>query len=340
MAEIGNDKPTLVDVATRTDPDGSIPQIMEVLAKMNAPVGDGMAVECNNGASNKTTIRTGLPTPTYRRYNMGVPSTKTTTAAVEDTTGMLADYGIVDKELADMNSNAAAYRLSENMGKLEGFANKVASDLFYGSTDVTPEGFMGLAPRFNDSSVASGDQLVDGGGTGSDNTSIWFVTWSPRSCHWIYPKGSTAGFQHKDLGEDTHSFADGTMMQVYRDYYKWDVGLTVRDWRGIARIPNIDVSELTKDASAGADLLDLMVEAQYRLNNSLCSDGQTFIYANRTICSFLHRQAMNRSNVQLTFDDAVGSSSMAKKKKDLYFGDMPIHQADALVNTEAAVTFA
>jgi hypothetical protein len=163
------------------------------------------------------------------------------------------------------------------------------------------------------------------------------VTWGERSTHLIYPKGSMAGLHHKDLGEHTQTEADGSEWQIYRDYFKWDIGLTVRDWRGNARVANIDVSNLTKDAASGADLIDLMVEASYRLNAGLVNEGKTCIYANRTICSFLHRQAINHANVNLSFDDVIGPNEKVTKR-ELTFNGMPVRRVDALTGTEAQVT--
>ncbi len=345
MPELGTDRPSLVDIVSRfgNGDDDFRNDIVEVLAQSTPLVEDGMAVECNNGTKHATTVRTGLPEPTLRRYNQRVTPTKSETAMVEDVTAMMESYGEVDVSLANLNNNSAQWRLTENEAFIQGFGHKVENLTFYGSTDASPESFMGLAPRFNDSTVASGDQIVNGGGVGSDNTSIWFVTWSPRVCHWIYPKGSVAGLQFKDLGEQTSETSSG-LMQVYRDHYKWDIGLTVRDWRGIARVANIDVSNLTKDASgSSADIIDLMMDAETRLHRSATDGGMTCIYVNRTVMSYLKRQALNRSNTYLYFADLLGQNSDGGRpvamRKQLYFGENPVKQADALLSTEAAITF-
>jgi hypothetical protein len=108
--------------------------------------------------------------------------------------------------------------------------------------------------------AANGDNIIDGGGSGSDNASIWLICWSPQTLHGIIPKGSRAGIQQRDLGEVTIEDADGSngRMQAFRTHYRWDVGLTVRDWRYAVRIANIDRSGLLITAATGADLNDLM----------------------------------------------------------------------------------
>ena len=148
--------------------------------------------------------------------------------------------------------------------------------------------------------------------------------------HLLYPKGSVAGFKHQNLGEDTVSDGNGGEFQAYRDHFKWDIGLSVRDWRANARIANIDVTALTKDGATGADLIELMVDAYYLIDNSMQADGRTVIYCNRTIQTFLHKQAMNAKNVNLTIGEYAG-------KKIPEFLGMPIKRCDALLNTEARV---
>lgn len=322
--------PTLIDKFSRQDSQQRIMKIVELLAKQNDILLDAEYQECNDGTKHKTTMRSGIPEPTFRLYNAGVQPSKTTTIPVNDTTGMMEDFGMVDKALADLSGNAAAFRTSENMGKLQGFNNKAARYMFYGNTATEPEAFLGLAPRYNSLSAESGANIVDAGGLGSTNTSIWFVTWGELTTHLLYPKGSVAGFDHRDLGEDTHTFSDGKLMQVYRDQYKWDLGMSVRDWRANARVANIDVTTLTKDASAGADLIEKMVRATYKIDNPMQGEGRMAIYCNREIQTYLHLQAMNAKNVNLTLEEYNG------KKVPAFLG-IPIRRVDALLNTEARV---
>lgn len=322
--------PTLIDKFSREDSSKKIMKIVELMAKQNDILMDAEYQECNDGSKHKTTMRSGIPEPTWRMFNKGVQPSKSTTVPVLDTTGMMEDYGLVDKALADLSGNADAFRVSENMAKLQGFNNKAARYMFYGNTQAEPEAFLGLAPRYNDKSAESGANIVDAGGTGSTNTSIWFVTWGEMTTHLLYPKGSVAGFQHRFLGEDTVSDGGTGQFQAYRDHFKWDIGMSVRDWRANARIANIDVSALTADGATGAKLIDLMIEAYYKLENPMQGEGRTVIYANRTIQTFLHKQAMNSKNVNLTIGEYAG-------KKIPEFLGIPIKRVDALLNTEARV---
>tara|TARA_R100000541_G_scaffold18999_1_gene28936 strand:+ start:3343 stop:4335 length:993 start_codon:yes stop_codon:yes gene_type:complete len=330
MAVLSTTNPTLADVAKRYDADGKIDTIVELLAETNEVLEDMTFLEGNLPTGHKTTVRSGLPSSTWRKLNYGVQPSKSTTVQITDTTGMLEAYAEVDKALADLNGNTASFRLSEDRAFLEAMNQQMANTLFYGDTGTDPEKFMGLAARYNSTSAESGDNIIVGGGSGADNTSIWLVCWGPNTCHGIYPKGSQAGLKHHDLGEVTLEDAANGKYQGYRTHYKWDIGMSVRDWRYIVRIPNIDVSNLTKDASgSSAALVDLMVQAVEKLPN--LNLGRCVFYGNRTISSILRRQITNTSNVRLTMDEVAGKRVMA-------FDGIPFRRNDAILNDETLVS--
>lgn len=336
MPELGNEWPTLIDLNSRLDQYGSVAPIMELLARQNPIITDAIYMPCNNGTKHRTVVRTGIPEPIYRRFNRGVPNVKTQTIPMEESTAMLEAYGEVDKELVDISGNAPAFRASESRGIIQGFNNKVSRAIFYENTAITPEGFTGVAPRYSDPNAKSASQVVNAGGTGSDNTSIWFITWGDASTHLLHPANMPVGLDHKDLGEVTAQDPEGAKFQAYRDWYRWHIGLSVKDWEGNARIANIDISALTKDGSTGADLIDLMIEASTRLNRGLVNEGKTIIYGNRTVMSFLRRQARNAKNVQLSYQQVLGWDG--KERQELFFDGFPVHQTDELLNTEQALT--
>jgi hypothetical protein len=139
MATLSVANPTLLDLAKITDPDGSIATVIEILNQTNEILDDMSWVEGNLPTGHRTTIRTGLPDPTWRKMYGGVQPNKGRTAQITDNTGMLEAYAEVDKALADLNGNTSAFRLSEDRAHLEGMNQRMASTLFYGSEIVTPE---------------------------------------------------------------------------------------------------------------------------------------------------------------------------------------------------------
>ena len=199
MAVLATTNPTLADVAAMLDPNGEIATIVEILKTSSNDVLSSLTFqEGNLPTGHQSSIRTGIPTPTWRKLYGGVQPTAGSVAKVVDSIGMLEDYAEVDKALADLNGNTAAFRLQEDTAHLQGMNDTMASTLFYGNEGITPEAFTGLSPRFNSLGAANGLNIIDAGGTGSDNTSIWLVSWSDDTIAGIYPKGSKAGIVHEE----------------------------------------------------------------------------------------------------------------------------------------------
>jgi hypothetical protein len=331
MSTLSVQNPTLLDVTKRLNPEGKIDMIGEILNETNEILEDMTWVEGNLVTGNRSTIRTGLPEPTWRKMYQGVQPTKSTTAQITDDCGMLEAYAEVDKALADLNGNTAAFRVSEDRAHLEGMSQAMAQTLFFGDSSLDPEKFTGLAPRFNDLTAESADNIILGSSASgqTDNTSIWLVVWGPNTVHGIYPKSSVGGIQHTDKGQVTLENVDGNggRMEAYRTHYRWDCGLTVRDWRYVVRIANIDKSTLTKNASAGDDLIDLMTQAIELLPST--GAGRPVFYCNRTIKSYLRRQLVNKvAGSTLTMDEVAG-------KKVMTFDGIPVRRSDALAADEA-----
>ena len=333
MATLAVTHPTLADVAKATDPDGKIATIVEILNETNEILEDMVWVEGNLPTGHRTTIRAGLPAPTWRKLYGGVQPTKATNVQVTDTTGMLEAYAEIDKALADLNGNSAAFRMTEDKAHIEGMSQEFAATLMYGNEGTAPEEFTGFAPRFNDNSgPANADNIILGGGSGADNNSIWLISWGANTVHGIYPKGSKAGLQFNDKGQVTIEDSDGSnggRYEAYRSHYRWDVGLSVRDWRYVVRICNIDQSLLTANKSTGADVTDLMAQAIELLPNQ--SSGRPAFYMNRGLRSVLRRQIANTTNVNLTMDQVGGKHVMS-------FDGIPVRRCDMLTSTEATIS--
>lgn len=328
MATLNTTNPTLADLAKRTDPDGKIAKIIEILMGTNELLEDIPWIEANDGTGHKTTIRSGLPQGTWRKLNYGVQPEKSTTVQVRDGTGMLETYAEVDESLLNLSKDKEGFMLSEHKAFLEGMNQNMATQIIYGDASTNPEKITGLAPRFNSKSAENGQNILDAGGTGSNNTSVWLVCWDESTAHGIYPSGSVGGVNVGATKQETLRDASGGMYEGRRTHYKWDAGVTIRDWRYVVRVANIDVTALTKNASAGADLIDLIVQAIEQLPNQRM--GRIAIYCNRTIRSFLRRQIANKTNVWLSMNEVAG-------KKVLSFDDVPVRRVDAILNTEARV---
>jgi hypothetical protein len=326
MAVIGDTVATLGDIGKRLDANGKIDKIIEMLSMTNEILDDMMFMEGNLPTGHKTTIRTGLPSSAWRLLNYGVPQSKSRTQQITDTCGMLESYAEVDKALADLNGNTAAFRTSEDHAFVQSMNQEMARTLFYGDTGKNPERFLGLAPRYstlNKSKAPAAENVIDAGGTGNGLTSVWLSSWGAQTAFGIYPKGSKAGLQHTDLGEVTLQDANGGQYQGYRTHYKWDIGLVVRDWRYIVRIANINLATITNE-----NLIKFMIMAVERLPDEKL--GRPVFYMNRQARTHLRLARLGLSNVRLTFDNVEGKKVMA-------FDEIPVRRSDAISLTETAV---
>ena len=330
MATIGNGNLTLADWAKRVDPKGQIDVIVEMLSEQNEIIDDMVVIEGNLPTGHRSSVRTGLPTVAFRKMNAGVIPSKSRTVQVDNTAGTLEGFSTVDRRIADLGGQRAAFRMTEDTAFMESMNQTFADTLFFGDTDIDPEKFLGFAPRFNSLSDENADNIIDAGGTGSDNTSIWLIIWSDSKVHGFFPNGSKAGMSFEDMGEDIATDSAGGEFVILRSHYMWDFGLNVKDWRFVVRIANIDVSDLNKGATgSSADIIDLMTQA-LEIPPSL-QGGRPVFYVNRTIRSVLRRQISNKATVNLLMDTAGAKHVMS-------FDSVPVRRVDQLLNTEAQIT--
>lgn len=324
---------TLADWAKRLDPDGKVPVIVELLAQTNEILLDMRWIEGNLPTGHRTTVRTGLPTVAWRLLNQGVTPSKSTTAQIDEQAGILEAWSEVDVDLAKLNGNVQAFRLSEARAFIEAMNQEMASTLFYGNGGLAPEEFTGLAPRYSSLTATNGSNVISGSGAGSDNTSIWLVVWGDQTCMGIFPKGSQAGLQHDDYGEVTVELTAGiagSRMRAYQERWQWKAGIALKDWRYAVRIANIDVSNLVAKSSA-ADLIELMIKAIHRIPT--LGLGKPAFYMNRTVFQMLDIQRR---------DDVITGGGLTYENVDGMmrptFRGIPIAKCDALLETEATVS--
>jgi hypothetical protein len=341
---------TLLDWAKRTDPDGSAPIIANLLSQTNEILTDATYVQGNLPTGHRVTISTGLPTVYYRALNEGIPTSKATTAQVDEACAILEARSEVDIDLAALNGNSAEFRLGEARMFIEAMNQKMASALFYGNPATDPKEFLGLAPRYSDPSAGNGQNILLGGGATADKqTSIYLVCWSDQTCFCPFPKGSNAGLLQEDLGRQTSYDAGGTgkRMEVMAERFQWKSGLVVKDWRYAVRIANIG-TDAVNDANAITDLggtmapnetsynniLHLMMKAIARLPNP--NMGRCAFYLNRTVFAGLMRTALEKSTSVLNIESAA--TQFGKPGAMLSFMGIPIRQCDAITNTEEVIS--
>ena len=338
MATLSNTALTLIDWAKRRDPDGSVPVIAELLSQTNEVLEDMLIKEGNIPTGERVVIRTGLPSVYYRMLNQGIPSSKSTTATIDEATAMLEARCETDVDLASLNNDKAELLLSEDRAFLEAMNQEQCSALFYGNPQTDPKKYLGLAARYSDLSAGNATNIIDAGGTGSDLASVYLVCWGSDTAYGIFPKGSNAGLETKDLGEVTVYDGDNRM-QAYARIHKWKHGLVVKDWRYVVRIANIDISDLqgvtgTQATSSTTQLTRLMNTALYKLPNP--NMGKCAFYMNRSVHAGLANLALEKSNNVLAIES--GLNQFGQPTNWTSFQGLPLRNVDALNVSETRVT--
>ena len=349
MAILATEHPTLKEWADSIGPNGSPAVIVNTLEKKMPMLQDAPFLESNLPTGHETTILSGLPEPTWRRLYEGIQPTKSQKVKVTDTIGNLEDTSEVDADLADLNGNTDQYRLNEAKPHFTGMAHTLGETFFYGDTDVNPERFMGLVPRYSilsDDEDNIGYNIIDAGGTGGDNTSIWFVNYSDQTTHMIYPKGqskrktgkegeSYVGITHRDMspnGSVELTAEDGGKYLGYQDWFKAKMGLVVRDWRYNVRIANIDksvIANMGNENYTGPDLINEMIRAYNRIEDM--DTGKNCIYVNRDVLTAIDLNIANKKTV------AAFNWGEIEGKRVRMFREIPVKLCDAILNTEERV---
>ena len=341
MATIGSRFPQLVDMY-KGSAEGTV---VELLMQNNAILDDAIATQCNMDAVHRHSIRTGYPTVSWGRLYKGVAASKATMQQVDDTTGFLEARSEIDTRLLKLASDPAKARLVDSAPYLEAMNLEMASGMFYHDTATTPEKFKGLAARFNaynSNMVDPGrpniaNQVIHGGGSGSDNTSIWFVTWADHATSLLYPKNTKAGISVMDKGEEPVKDADGNTYYAKVTAFEWHMGAFVKDYRYSARIANIDVSDMM---AGSVDLWALLRKAYYRLFMVYgvgALGGKTAIYMNRQVLEVLDAQSSDRALLAANPNNTGLKQENVEGRVITTYRGIPIRMVDALLNTEALV---
>ncbi len=343
MATIGNTFRGIIDHYKSVDRNGRVIPVIEALHQLNPLMQDAYVQEANNGTSHISNIRTGLGDVAWGKLYQGILQSKSTTTPVTDTTGFVERLSSLDTRYLDLIRDPASERAMEANAALEAISQDVQSNFFYSNSETTPERFKGLAQRYGAISGGGKEaaQIVNGGGVGSDNTSVWFVGWGPQATSLIYPEGMSAGIVRQDKGEQ-RVYDDNNMPYfVKEEYFAQHVGVRVGDWRFNARIANIDVSNLL---AGTVDIYALFRQAYYKLQerrNTRMQNGgalqggvKPVIYANRDVLQALDAQATNDGSsdnfVRMTPDEIAGKEVMT-------YRGIPIRETDALINAESLV---
>ena len=352
MAMFANQTPNLYDWSQMVDPSGKITYIVNLMAQCNNIVEDAIAKPGNQPMGHEVSLLTGLPQPSWKQNNVGIAATKPLFGKEKFGIGILRDYGMVDKDEAELNGEVANFRLQQAKPHMQGMAQKVASSIFYANELTVPSSTTGLTLYYNSlqtsiSSTAS--NVSNAGGTGSSNASLWLLGWSDEggTCL-LFPKGSAAGLVHEDKGDIVPLYdVNGLRYEGYTDVFTWKLGVGIENWQFNARICNIDTTTAAGGilSTTPPDLFALMSAAVnfmphttprgsgiVKTDDPNGNIGHKFSwYLNRTLKTALEIQAIRNKNT------LVGPTEYHGEPVVQWRG-IPVRLNDQMINNETVVS--
>ncbi|UOF77191.1 major capsid protein [Caudoviricetes sp.] len=324
--------------------------VVELLSVYNPVIADMLWNEAMYENQHKVWLRDSLPSVEFGTFNEGTTSSKATQKEMVETMGFIEGLSEVDERHMMIGGKEAKIRWDQDKAFVEAISQKFATSIFYGDIDTDPNGFKGLSNRYNSLSGNIGKQVINGGGSGNDNTSIHIVTWGDDSTYGIYPKGVKSGIQieNKNKGESyAKTLSNGKTLFVKGTKFTFHCGLAIADYRNNVRIANIDVSDLA--GGSPPDLIKLLNAGIRRIpippsgfvpvtevgsgiaQVTPVSGRKTAIYCSRLVYGYLEDQANAKTINGLTMGQAFGTDYPK-------FRGIPIRPCDAILNTESAVS--
>lgn len=306
-------------------------------------------IESSEMGGHEFVFRTSIPAGSWRQINQGVPYSKSTTAKARIGVGSLEDFSQVDMLLAEDSGDAAGFRKNEDVAFLEGMGQTIIQTFWYGNTAATPAEFMGFSTFYNTvntSTASNAANVIDGGGVGSSNMSIWLIGFGERTIHGVYPRGSKAGLDMRDFGIDQRGYDSlGNPFVAYTSWFRQQAALCPQDWRYGVRIANLDVTNAGLAGPNAPDLFALLAEAAYlpptlgRMSSGITktdapndpSPGiRPVIFTCRTGRHWMDVQSIRDRNVLLRPDESAGVVNETWRS-------IPVAVVDQLQTTESRV---
>lgn len=341
MAVLGQDLLTLAD--SKAFLKVEIADVAEVMRKAVPIIDDIPYKEMNKGVKHIVHLRSDLPEVYYRKANQAIPASKTTTEEREFIAAHFESKCQMDEKVASYGGEdrIKANRWNQAEGHIQANAHELADLIIYGSDESASHkcpGIMDILSTLDPAEPVS-HQIVDAGGTGTDNASILFISWGDKKVYGIFEKGTQAGLQRIDRTpgstrvQITGPLADnpGQTGQYwgFEENFMVDHGLCVEDYRALSRVANIDVSDL--DTLDAADLLKLMTRALYRIP-PMYRQQKGKCYMNSTLLAFLDEQALAKVGAGggLTYANYQGEQVLS-------FRGWIIREMENMLNTEEQV---
>jgi hypothetical protein len=313
--------------------------IVELMVEQNPMLDDIVISEANDGTSNKTTIRTGLPSTTWTQFYQGVQASKGSKQQIRNTAGSLKTKIEIDADLFNQAPDKSALLLDEVSAHSDAMMNDMADCLIYGKIASEPKKFNGLI-NFYDTlgGVTSTDDkeskhyVFSAKSATQASTSalrsIWLVGWGQKSIRGFYPRGSKGGLSKGEFKKVDVTDTEGGTYEAMRQYLTWQMGLDVRDYRYAGRLANLQSDEMF-DTTGVPEYVELL----RRLMSRVHSNGVRQVW----YMDKLTWEAVGVWLARKTMSNAIQFRDIQERPSETLFG-IPVRICDALNSNETEVT--
>ena len=178
------------------------------------------------------TVRTDLPTVSFRKYNSGVARSKSKFETRVFQAMPLSHQIGVDKELADNQVDRGRFLQTHASGVMEAKFRLISSQFYYGLT-ADANGFPGLIAQ----TIGEATHVVDAGGS-TAKSSVWLLGLGPEKIEFLLPNGRTATLQ-PDWPVETVYDSDSNPYQAYTNWLNGSIGMRVANKNCAIRIKKL-----------------------------------------------------------------------------------------------------
>lgn len=345
MATKGSRYITFRDLLSGRTPNGFVDKdIVDLVSQENPVLQDVLWKQCNKGREDIVTIRSGLPEAVVRSFYEGWTGSKQSKKQVANaccrcSTGIEFDWALYEQD-----KDKAAFLADEQRAHSSTLGDKVASLLFYGKVADDPKGINGFATTFSKYGAVSGSSMVTddkkaefycmsakpSSGASDAFRSLFLIGWGAKSCHGIYPEGTSAGIKIDQLTNQYMSDGNGGNLKMGLQEMNWEAGLNIRDFRYCGRVANIDI-EADPTASGAVDLCKYVRKLVTRVKTT----GVT----QRFYCCRLVFEAICEQFEKKTMANAIKYADLEQKKDASLLG-IPVSFCDCMNIDETEVTAA
>lgn len=346
---------TYVDFAKGLDAKGNfVHRCINLAVKANEMLDDITVIEANNGTALETTVRTETPKPVWTQYYGGIPSNKGSKAKIKVACGRMATKILVDKKLYDDAKDKDAVLADEVQSAQDGMKMEMGNMLVYGLLADNPLGFNGLFKHYSAYEPSAGCddtesahyvlnalKAYSGAPAASDDSyltnlgSIALVGWSPNTITCFHsenhPQGGIEITPKRVVDVADPDIGGDATFEAYLQYFYWELGLAVRDFRFGGRICNIQRDKML-DTTAGTAGAQAYVELIDRLAMRVHDSGVRQAF-------YMDKQMFENISVlfsRLTRANAITFQHVEGRKERRLFG-VPVRIQEAMKVAEDPV---